>query len=260
MFEKRILNIKGGRNFRDLGGYSTIDNRQVRWGRLFRGAKMADFSARDLKVLKHHKIARVIDFRSLDERLNDPDAYSDSIEEIELPLLNEDTTNSTADANDFRHEPHEFGFAYERMMATYRNMVVDEFSQQTLQVFFRYLLDGSQGALLFHCTKGKDRTGLASALFLSAVGVDKETVFRDYALSDQFNQPENEAHLTKMIQQGASDADIDNAKHFIMTDPDYLANAFAAMSEVAGSPQAYLTQIIGLDQDSLAELKQRYLR
>ncbi|WP_143803959.1 tyrosine-protein phosphatase, partial [Oenococcus oeni] len=69
MFEKRVLKIKGGSNFRDLGGYQTHDGKKILWGRLFRGSALNNFTNHDLRVLKRRHINTIIDFRSLDESL-----------------------------------------------------------------------------------------------------------------------------------------------------------------------------------------------
>ncbi|MFT8324463.1 tyrosine-protein phosphatase [Oenococcus sicerae] len=259
MFEKRALNIKGASNFRDLGGYIGFDGRKTTWGKNFRAAALTHLTSHDLKVLKHHRIHQIIDFRTLDERLNDPDIYPDSVENIELPVLDEDTTYSTLSREQMHQLAHSSGFAYQQMMQTYERLITDNFSQRAYRQFFNYLLANEEGAILFHCTKGKDRTGVGTALFLTALGVDKETVFQDYVLTDDYNQTENEAELARLVRHQASEIDIDNFKGFWLTDRDYLENAFSAMIQLAGSPENYLKRYLDLDQDQLDRLRDKYL-
>ncbi|MHA5100987.1 tyrosine-protein phosphatase [Oenococcus oeni] len=259
MFEKRVLKIKGGSNFRDLGGYQTHDGKKILWGRLFRGSALNNFTNHDLRVLKRRHINTIIDFRSLDESLNDPDIYPETPNDIRLTVLDQDTTYSTITPEEFHRLSHSNGFAYKQMINTYRRLITDEFSQQAYRQFFDYLLNQDDGAILFHCTKGKDRTGIATALFFLAVGIDKKTIFQDYLLTDTYNHEQTEVELERMVERGEDDDDIDNVKHFLLTDRNYLENAFAAMDEIAGSPQAYLKKYLGLSDEKIQILRNKYL-
>ncbi|MDN6967905.1 tyrosine-protein phosphatase [Oenococcus sp. UCMA 17063] len=259
MFEKRVLKIKGGSNFRDLGGYQTSDGKKILWGRLFRGSALNNFTNHDLRVLKRHHIDTIIDFRSLDESLNDPDIYPKTVNDLRLTVLDQDTTYSTITPAEFHRLSHSAGFAYQQMMRTYRRLITDEFSQRAYRQFFDYLLNQGNGAILFHCTKGKDRTGIATALFLLAVGIDKDTIFQDYFLTDTYNHEQTEFELDRMMKNGDDDTDIDNVKHFLLTDRRYLENAFAAMDEIAGSSRAYLEKYLGLDDQKIQVLRNKYL-
>ncbi len=78
-------------------------------------------------------------------------------------------------------------------------------------------------------------------------------------MTDTYNHEQTEVELERMVERGEEDDDIDNVKHFLLTDRNYLENAFAAMDEIAGSPQAYLKKYLGLSDEKIQILRNKYL-
>jgi len=169
--ERRIA-LEGAVNFRDLGGYATADGRRTRWRTLFRADGLGDLTADDLEVLRDLGIRTVVDLRSGDELERgrfDVDAHPVSFHHF--PFI-----EKLPDPDEFDRRPGLLGTQYLEM--------IGDSGPQILAVLEVLASPGTLPAV-FHCTAGKDRTGVLSAIVLSLLGVDEPTVVADYALSGE---------------------------------------------------------------------------
>ena len=171
---ERRLPLEQGSNFRDIGGYETRDGRVVRWGRVYRSGAMPLLTDADYRLIGSLGLDSVVDLRSLEER---------SI----APNMVDDRTGALFLANDYSLKP-----LFERLSEgqgenMYRGM--DELLAPQYRALVRRILAG-EGAVLYHCSAGQDRTGIATALLYDALGVDRETILKDYHLSTRWRQPE----------------------------------------------------------------------
>jgi protein-tyrosine phosphatase len=169
----RTLEFDGCVNFRDLGGYRTGDDRQIGWRRLFRADGLHRLSGADHRKLIDLGVATVIDLRTVDEAKQRGRFPVDlvPVRYVDLPLL--DVLPATEELPSWREASY--------VASRYRQMVSE--GAPTLATAFEVL--GSAGSLpaVFHCSAGKDRTGVLSALILAFLGVPDETIVEDYALS-----------------------------------------------------------------------------
>jgi protein-tyrosine phosphatase len=169
---ERLIRLEGAVNFRDLGGYPVGDGWRTRWRVLFRADGLGDLTPTDFDVLRTLDIRTVIDLRSGDELERgrfDVDAHPVTF--YHFPII-----EKLPDADEFDRRPGLLGSQYLEIV-------------REAGVPIRSVLEilASPDALpaVFHCTAGKDRTGVLSALVLSLLGVDEETVVADYALSGE---------------------------------------------------------------------------
>jgi protein-tyrosine phosphatase len=239
---KRCLNLTGASNFRDLGGYAGSGGRTVRWRRLFRSDHLADLTPDDLATLRELGLARTFDFRGVAERAAVPYVLPGVVSHG-LPI--EPTVVQRMKELLEARQQLTVPATVRLMQQTYVAFVHDNSPRFT--ELFRHLLDNDT-PLVFHCTAGKDRTGLAAALILLALGVARPVVMQDYLLTnDLFRQPSVTPGLTSpevldvlwRVQEGFLNA----ALHAV--DADY-----------GGVPQ-YLQQTLRLgpkEQQRLAEL------
>lgn len=260
MFEKRILKFQGTQNVRDLGGYWTNNGSQVKWRQLYRGSRLSKLTQRDLRFLKRRKVAEIVDFRSAVERRNEPDIVPKGAKDIILTVLGRDTTHSTQSAEELAKASSQPDYGYHEMIRTYHRMIADDFSQKAYTKFFDLLLKKDpEQSLLFHCTEGKDRTGLATALFYTALGVDTDTIYKDYLLTNDILRERLDQRLEKASKYGASQADLDNIESFMSVDADYLSEAFSTMADLSGDPENYLAEYLHLDDSKIQILRNKYL-
>lgn len=181
LFAERHLPMSGGYNFRDLGGIRTRDDRYVRWGKLFRADDLHHLTEADLHYLSSIPVVSVVDFRSQQEIDNAPD---------KLPASVRDTFDLTIEPGNVRSLMNfsdlDAGRLDSLMTGIYVNLVTDPAFIARYRAFFQLLQDTTRAPLLFHCSAGKDRTGVAAALILYALGVDEATVTRDYLASNAY--------------------------------------------------------------------------
>lgn len=240
----RSLPLQGASNFRDLGGYPARDGRSVRWRQLFRSDHLAELTAADRERLRHLGLERVIDFRGRDERSAAPyelpgvALHALSIE----PMVGQRLAELIAAGN--RPDAR---LARMLMKELYRALVNDQAPR--FAEFFEHLLD-ARGPVAFHCTAGKDRTGLAAALVLMALGVPRDTVRHDYLLTNT---------LFKPPRLPTDEALAEAAAVVWRVERDFLDEALRAIDDDHGGIERYLDRRLGLGAAAQARLAERYL-
>ena len=241
---KRRLPVEGTVNCRDLGGYQSADGRSVRWGRLYRSDSLAELTDPGLELLMELGIKSICDLRDEAERAGKPnrDLSTTPLRAYAIPILPYRSDEIIAGA---RQGSLSAGEVETRVCEIYRRFVVDHAANFTR--FFDLLLEPDALPLLFHCTSGRDRTGFATALILLVLGVPRQTIAEDYALSNLYRRD-----LT--FQMGNSVAS-DVMAALTQAHPDYLASVFSAIDEGWGSDENYLREALGLTAE-----RQRFLQ
>jgi protein-tyrosine phosphatase len=182
--ERRLV-VDGAPNLRDMGGYETEDGRRVKWGRIFRSGTLGRLTAGGITLLKQLGIRLVCDFRTEAEARKYPGRFPDSrlVGYLHLTIQHGDFEPTAVFE---RIRSGDYGWISEEfMLRGYIDSI--ELKAPVWAVFFNRLSDPENRPLLFHCTGGKDRTGVAAALVLLVLGVPEETVIADYGLSDGYN-------------------------------------------------------------------------
>jgi protein-tyrosine phosphatase len=260
---ERVLPLSGGRNFRDLGGYATLSGASVKWGQLYRSGVMNGLTEADNAYLRQLGITQVCDFRSTEERGREPTRWQ-AFGAGEYVAIDYDDSTSTA-LRDALGRPDVSGATVAAAMASLYGGMIDRFAPQYTDMFAR--LVAGKAPLAFNCSAGKDRTGIAAALVLSALGVPRATILEDYALSEKvvnyeaaFAAPKD-APTTK--KPGPYDfiakLPADVRAPLLRSDPAYLEAAFKEMEARHGSVEGYLEQRLGVDAADLATLRRLYL-
>lgn len=254
---QRHLPFDGAINLRDIGGYRGRDGRAVRWGQIYRSGHMAKLGEQGLAQLAALGITEIHDFRRPEERQRAPtpalpatvvDGYDMSIGSVSKfwDYL------FAGGMNDER--------AFDLVLNSYRHCaaeVVPGYRQ-----LFSHLLRDEPGATLFHCAAGKDRTGMAAALILSALGVERETVVEDYMLTREYFDSEVlmgliEEHLRNA---GAKEWQRSWLEPYCSVYPEYLESFFDSVEELSGSVDSYLHEQLGIGPAECEALAARYLQ
>jgi protein-tyrosine phosphatase len=251
----RALPLEGGVNFRDLGGYPTSEGRRVRWGVLYRSGSMAGLTAADFEYLKKLNISVMADFRSTDERMREPTKwpFSDNAprrlqRDYDLEMREIIGVMRTAPSAE----------AARVAFASFYRRLPQQFAAQYREMFDELL--AGNAPLAFNCSAGKDRTGVAAALVLTALGVPRDVVTDDYLLSNRYYKPKppaGDAAIDPTMQM-FSRLPPDVVAVFMGVDRAYLDAAFDGMVESHGSIDTYLEQVMGLSTDDRATLKRLY--
>lgn len=240
---ERHLPMEGGYNFRDLGGYKTADGRFVKWGKVFRSDDLHTLTDADLKYLSSIPIITIVDFRSKEEISAAPDRIPESAHNDYAFSISPGNLTAPSDSSAFDLSALKSLDLDSVMTAINIQLVADPESNKVYRKFFK-LLEEHRGPLLFHCTAGKDRTGMAAALFLMALGVDEKTVMDDYLLSNEYIK-EKFADMVARYPFFAPLAGV-NAK--------YLQAGIDRIKEEYGSVETYLQKVLDVNMEKLREI------
>lgn len=253
---QRNVSLEGSVNFRDLGGYRTENGRRVRWGRLFRSGHMSGLSMQALESLAALNLSTVCDFRLIEERAKENAALPAGvrIESVEIPPGVKDPqyfhrifreTNDPQDVVDAVHE-------------VVRSMV-DE-SAPRYRRLFEVLLESHEQNVLINCSAGKERTGVAAALILTALGVPRETIYYDFMLSRDYFPAERE--IPRVLAKYEVGASGELARNLVMplleTRESYLAAAFDLIDERYGDGLQFLSAQYGIGTAELERLRAEF--
>lgn len=260
---ERVLPLEGGRNFRDLGGYRTRDGREVKWGKFYRSGVLANLTDNDYDYLESRGIKTVVDFRSSEERRNEPTHWQAG--EIEHLTWDYAMGDWEAAFGELMAKPDfKPGDMIQLMADMYPQLVRQQ--KPAYRAMFETMLESDE-PLLFHCTAGKDRTGVGAALLLTALGVDRETVMEDYLLSsevlkntDIMKLPEDASEKEKRMYAFFSSLPQPVRDALAGVEASYLESAFAEMERQSGSVEGFIEQELGVDKTELAQLRATYLQ
>lgn len=233
-YEERILPIEGGYNFRDLGNITTLDQRMIKPNLLIRTDEMSNLTTNDLKLLADMNVKTVVDFRTEQERKSSIDKVPTTCEkEYHLDIM-------AANMNAFMEKIQSGNDDFKTMMNDfYTNLVTCKNGIFEYRKFFNILQNPRNTGVIYHCTAGKDRTGIATALILSALNVDWQTIEDDYMLSNYFLEKKYKHFINEKPQL----ADI------FLVNVEYLQNAFETIQENYYSVEDFLTDFLHVDLD-----------
>lgn len=263
IFDEKSIGLKSVKNARELGGYTTYDNKTVKHGLLLRTGHLGKLSDEDAKTLvDKYNLKEIIDFRTAEEIGPAKDREIDGVNYTKVQLIDESvgladktetiTGDHTADTMIAYYKT--FGDIYDM----YSNMVRLELSQKGFRKFFDILL-ANDGTTVFHCSTGKDRTGIAAAFILSVLGVDKETILNDYEASLVFYKTamDNAAHILQ--EKGFSIEDINGICGLIGVRRDALKKVFDIIDNEYNGLSNYIHNQIGLTDEEINTLRAKYL-
>ena len=242
----RQLPMVGQSNFRDLGGYKTKDGRRVKWGLVFRSGKCNSLTEDDLAYLATIPLKTVIDFRSSSEQEAEPDKVpTTTVNCINYPI--EPGNLSSIDVSDVIRRGDVEG-AKQYLVDGNREFVIS--FQAEYKSFFKTLMEADKTPLMFHCTAGKDRAGFAAALFLAALGVDRETIIEDYMLTNELTGVTMEA-----MKALYGDNKMAECMYYISSvQKEYIEMALTTIDENYGGMDKFLVQQLGVDVEKLRKL------
>lgn len=261
MTTNRLLAIKHGRNFRDLGGYQTVDGKTIKWQRLIRSGHLNTLDETDLSLLTGMNIKLDLDFRAPGEVKAQPDKVPVTAAYHRLSVFQTDRTDASHSQTEIEAELSDDPQAgYNHMLGVYRDMVTTSQAKQAYQEFFDLLLNSDpNSAVLFHCTAGKDRTGMGAILLLSALNVDRQTSVKDYLFTNTVNQDFLTQVVDQIKQAGKSPAYAENTRSLMSVSQDYIDAALHIIDHEYGSIRNYINQYLGITEHQMNRLRQLFL-
>jgi protein-tyrosine phosphatase len=237
-----VVPLEGGSNFRDLGGYRTADGATVRRNAVFRSAHLGGLTDTDRNALGRLGVRTVVDLRGVNEAAETPhlvDGVGCRIVGAHIePGVGEKIRDAVAS-----------GTATPHVVMGYMTDHYRDYPRRCTPGFrtlFTTLSDGRHRPLVFHCTAGKDRTGFASALLLTLLGVPWDTVIEDYLRTNELWI----GHIGRYPE-----LDIDTRAAIVEARRPYLEAAFQVVRSDFGSPEAFAEKALGLDRAARERLR-----
>jgi protein-tyrosine phosphatase len=245
----RHIPLQGAINFRDLGGYATNDGRHVKWKVIYRSADISKLTPADLDTLQARHIWYDVDLRGVAESAKAPDKINPGTDYILCPAGSDSLNAQMGKTMSMTRDGDSM------MLAWYTNTA---YLTARYQPFFaKLLILPDSDALLFHCTAGKDRTGIGAALLLYALGVPYPTIEADYTATNYYRALDNGRSLQFMVAQYHLDEGVARAMN--SANARYLAATFDAIRSKYGSIDHYLEAELGLTPDKREQLKNKFL-
>lgn len=248
-------------NFRELGGYTTIDDRTIKKGLIYRSGALGLMNEEELALFKSLRIRTIIDFRSKKRRDALPDPVFDSCEQIQtcaaFENIREDLNYSVKEFFRMLVDEDQHGNLASVWVSSIHASLV--YSNEAYKEMFRRLLN-RETPLLIHCTQGKDRTGIGAILILLALGVNEKQIEYDYMLSNEYRKE----IIQKKIQSCGPLPDLSEnfetaviAKEGVIPEASHMI--LAEIQERYDTYEAFLYQEYGLCEEDLSSLREYYL-
>lgn len=255
-------------NVRDLGGLP-VGGRRIKPGRLLRTAHLHDATDADVRLLRDRYRLRVIfDFRTLSEAQALPDRKVPGAEHIMLPTLDVEAERASGEAvpaDTWLDLPsHIVRLAFtplfqQKARELYPSLVTSEFSQLQYAAFLNKILETPDGAVLWHCSQGKDRTGIGAAFLLGALGADRQTIVSDFDRSNDSYRPLVERFCAEIDALGGGENQKDVVRAFMGVSTRNFCRTLDLIDAQWGSLENYITTCLDLTEADCRVLRARYL-
>ncbi len=242
-------------NLRDLGGIRTTDGRVIRRGMLLRSAHLHDAGAEDMGELKDsYHLKKVIDLRTPFESGQKPDVKSEGVECLMYPVFRDEVLGITHGKQTGVQELEKKLPSMENM---YSLLALDEHACEMISAVLHEIMEHEyeSGSVLWHCTEGKDRCGVISALTLLALHVDQDTVYEDYLMTNETNDKKSKMLYEKLIAEGKSEEFALAVSRMYLAKREYLDAFFRTVETKYGSVDRFFSEKLGIPETLRAHFR-----
>jgi protein-tyrosine phosphatase len=248
---EELVRLASADNFRDVAGpdtaYVAADGTPLRRGVAYRSNEL-QMSEADAATIAGLGVTDIYDLRTAHEVEAHPDAEVAGatwhhLEVGGIPMLELEHL-STREAAD------------EVMRSVYRSFVESPEARAAFGQLLRHVAEERDGATLFHCAAGKDRTGWGAALLLHVAGVAEEVVMEDYLLTNTFSSATREKYLGLVREHLGADK-VEVYEVAMLVSEEFLREAYDAVAGSYGDLAGYLREGLGLEEETLTRLRAR---
>lgn len=249
MKQTRLVPLTGAMNFRDLGGYHNTLGQTVAWGRIYRADSLSSLTDEDLAKLKQRHVAIDCDLRSAFEQRSMPDQLADGMRYVDCHVYAEE-----GDDDRQAKVPGNISLT-DYLGSIYQHIILNIHSQHAFgQVMKELLTLEPTEALVFHCSAGKDRTGMMAALILKTLGVDDQTIIKDYLLTNQLYDFAASRQLPSADQMSEMVAKMNTTKG----DGPVMKGFLQTIEQGWATIDQFLIQQLGLSQEQIKDFRHMY--
>ncbi len=246
----RSISFEGVPNCRTLGGLPAAGGSRVADGRLFRSALLAAATPEDLRRLHEELgVTLVVDLRTSWEREEKPDREVPGAAFLARPVFDDPKPGVSHEEKLEQGPP-----PIPDMADVYRLMVSEEKCRANLGAAVREIMEhviGRRGAALWHCTEGKDRCGLVSAMLLTALGAERSLIREDYLLTNRVNGPKSEKIRAELLAAGKTAEEADHVRDLVLAKEEYFDAAFEIVDRDFGGAETYLREGLAIPEATI---------
>lgn len=265
------IQLQGCQNTRDLGGIKTKDGRKIKEKKLIRSGALFSATESDLHILtQQYDLKAIIDLRTIPEMEGKPDPQIEGVAYYANPVLEEFEDQKTGEKVKNMPKKNPLQDAIDRanglpddtkgfMKSIYPQLVEREHCIQAYKNFFQYLLKQEDGAILWHCSEGKDRVGVGTMLLLTALGVDMEEIKRDYIYTNNCIYDEVTMLLGAVSRLASNRLLEEKIMYMLTVDPEYLEEVLSSIEKRYGSVEKFLQEAMELTDEDIEQLREKYL-
>lgn len=237
------IKINGMINLRDLGGNKTFDGRTVKSRRILRSDPLNKVDGEGLAILRDkYRLSKVIDLRTDTECGERPDNLPEGAAYLHLPIFSEATAGIT------RERKTELTMDKAPVMTElYRYMVTDDGALSRISVIISEIMDNDGGASLFHCTAGKDRTGVIAMLILGILGASEDTIMEDYLYTNITALPLSEQYRDLVLRETGDKEYAEAIRMAFLADESYISQALQVV-HANGGYESFFVEKLGISE------------
>ena len=230
---ERKIQLAGASNVRDLGGYPTLSGKKTKMGRFIRAAGLEGLTDSDIQILLDYGVKVNLDLRTSSESERWPDRLL-ALPEIAYYQV------SLLDGLDLANPPHRLSELYTEAL---------DHCKSHFKASFELMTQYPEAPFLFHCSAGKDRTGMIAALLLDLAQVDQELIIANYT--------ESVRNLGPLIEEFAQEND-PKLRAFLSSNRIDIEPFLKNLENQYGGSEGYL-QVIGLSEKNIEDLRESFL-
>ncbi|WP_404985326.1 tyrosine-protein phosphatase [Chryseobacterium sp. M5] len=249
---EKQFEIKKVINFRTIGNIKNNDGRTLKEGMLYRSGHLYQLKKKSLKTFQNLGIKEIIDLRNSKEISQKPDQLSDAFIYKNYSAF-EDEGDQLNEAKKLVLKGKVKGSdADQRMLDFYKNYITE--NPAIIKEIIHEILD-SETPVLYHCTAGKDRTGIITALILTILKFDRTTIYNDYLLSNNYRKQlvKKRLHLANNLHFLFPKMDLNVIEKLSWVEKNYLETAFSEIDKKYGSIDIYIHQNLGISENKRNE-------
>lgn len=245
-----VVPLTGAMNCRDIGGYPVADGRYVRTNAIFRSDRLSQLTDDDCEELATYGIRTVVDFRTSAEANRDVSRLWATVT-THAPLPIGDEIAQQQEFVDRIRSGEITSVTIDDVADSYIEMLSDSGNQ--FANFLELTADLDCWPLLFHCTAGKDRTGIAAALILELCGVERGLVLDDYELTNSLRSERRIEQLRQSLE--AAGADVEAIRPALSAPRDAMARTLDYLDKTHGGVEKFVVNELHIDPDNVTLLR-----